>query len=54
MPRVPEFSELEEGEIGYNFANVPGRKGVCVGLLEAVREAVVQLSGASITASSAK
>ena len=54
MPRVPEFSELEDGEVGYNFASVPGLKGVGEVLIEAVREAAAHLSGLWLPASSGK
>jgi radical SAM superfamily enzyme YgiQ (UPF0313 family) len=44
MPRVPEFEGLEDGEVGYNFASLPGLAGKHGPLVESVREAASHLA----------
>lgn len=44
MPRVHEFTGLEDGEVGYNFASLPGLAGNHGSLVEAVREAAAHLA----------
>jgi len=42
-PRVPEFAELEDGEIGYNFASIPWMRGGNPQLVESVRDAATHV-----------
>ncbi len=38
-PRVPQFAELEDGEIGYNFASIPWMRGGSSQLVDSVKDA---------------
>ena len=44
MPRVPEFADLEDGEVGYSFASVPGFSAMRSDLTKSVREAAHHLA----------
>jgi len=43
MPRVPEFEDLEDGGVGYNFASIPGVAHGRDAIVERVREAAREI-----------
>ncbi len=43
-PRVPDFAELEDGEIGYNFASIPGVCNQSSQLVNVVRDAAAYVA----------
>lgn len=43
-PRVPQFAELEDGEIGYNFASIPRLRSQSSRLVDLVRDAAMHVA----------
>jgi hypothetical protein len=49
MPRVPEFAELEDGEVGYNFASIPSVGGEGSNLVDLVRRAATHVASCEMS-----